>query len=349
MPVENYGVLKGRLTRRAVDLGEHTPHYHLLMESDEVSFHVAISARSALDHAELLYFIDDEFQHPNTALWEALPLGFTPLLHEPTSGAVDYIRGQIVDRRRFRVARRSRRGQGGLADMLDVHVNRALSDPSVVVYAFGSRWGPKSREIDRTFRGHPIQPSDGIHNVHMNQGELDQPGRRDDRHVEECGPWQDGALFIQDPRADEWVGIFLAFQSQQWHSDDRTGRPALRPERAGSWRHPAGDEPDFRIRIIAAMVNPAGAAPERETVTLLNPSREPVDLTGWKLTNTERQSTHLRGAISPREALVIEVSPESPLGNQGGTIGLLDANGLKVDGVAYTQRQAQREGYLITF
>jgi len=37
------------------------------------------------------------------------------------------------------------------------------------------------------------------------------------------------------------------------------------------------------------------------------------------------------------------------LGNRGGTITLLDARGLKVDGVAYTADQSGREGWTITF
>ncbi|MEJ8671682.1 hypothetical protein WKI71_35035 [Streptomyces sp. MS1.AVA.1] len=37
------------------------------------------------------------------------------------------------------------------------------------------------------------------------------------------------------------------------------------------------------VRIVAALVNPRGPAPEAETVTLLNASPAPVDLTGRHL------------------------------------------------------------------
>jgi uncharacterized protein YukJ len=273
-------------------------------------------------------------------LWDALPPGFTGLRSEPESGAIDYIRGQMVDRRRFRVAKRPRRGTGGLPDLLDVHINRAPADPLTLVYAFGSRWGPKRDEVDRTFRGHPIRPSDGIHNVHMNQGNRDLPGRRDDYFVRESGPWQDGALVIQDPAAGEWVGMFFAFQSQEWHSDDESGQPIRPSEQA---------ELDFTVSIVSAMVNPGGAAPERETVTLLNRTRDEIDLFGWAVINTARQRTRLRGKLAAGETLAVEISPDAPLGNRGGTIGLLDRNGLKVDGVAYTARQAAEEDRVITF
>ena len=349
MPVENYGVVKGHARQRALDRNRVRPHYHLLLEAGDALFHVAVNVRSAVDHAELLYLIDDRLDHPHTELWESLPLGFTPLPPAPSSGAIDFIRGQIVDRLDFRVARRARRGEGGLPDLLDVHVNRAMSVPDVLVYAFGARWGPNPREIDRTFRGRPIEPSDGIHNVHMNQGSAEERDPGDGRHAAESGPWQDGALLFHDARHDEWTGVFLAFQSQQWHSDDRTGQPALAQERTGDWNRPAGDEPDFRVRIVAAMVNPGGPAPESETVTLLNTTAEAISLDGWRVINGDRRATRLSGAIPPRGTLDVALSPDAPLGNRGGTIGLLDERGLKVDGVAYTRRQAEREGELITF
>jgi hypothetical protein len=37
------------------------------------------------------------------------------------------------------------------------------------------------------------------------------------------------------------------------------------------------------------------------------------------------------------------------LGNRGGLISLLDPDGLKVDGVAYTKTQAEREGWSLVF
>jgi uncharacterized protein YukJ len=349
MPIVNYGVLIGRPVRRALDHDWHAPHYHLLVDANGISFHVAINIRSAIDCAELLYLIDDELQHPLTDRWAGLPLGFTRLPHSPTSGAIDFIRGQIVDRRRFRVAPRAGETRRGLPDLLDLYVDQAIEEPGATVYAFGFRWGPKRHEIDRTFGDHPITPSDGVHNIHMNQGNADLPERPGDRHFAENGPWRDGALVIHFAERDEWIGIFLAFQSQQWHSDDETGRPALHPHRTGTWQRPAGDEPDYRVRMIAAMINPSGPVPRRESVTLLNPLAETVDLDGWTIVNTERQATRLTGEIAGHETRVIDISPDAPLGKHGGTIALLDSRGFKVDGVAYTARQAAHEGRMITF
>lgn len=349
MPISNYSVLKGRANAKAIDQGQQAPHYHVLIESAEGTAHVAVNMRSTLERAPLLYLLDDDFRHPLTQRLIGLPDGFTRLPHLPNSGAIDYIRGSICDRRRFRPAPRPNHGVEGLAALLDAHVERAISDPEAVVYAFGSRWGPKHHEIDRTFPGQPIKPSDGIHDIHMNQGNVNKPGHRDDHFFYENGPWQDGALLVHFAGQEQWVGLFTAFQSQIWHTDDRTGRPLFDATHAGPAQRPHEEEPDFTVKIVAAMVNPEGPAPEHETVTLLNATRQEIDLKGWAILNREHARTRLRGKLPPGGSRSFRISPLAPLTNNGGTITLIDAAGLKVDGVAYSASDARREGWLMTF
>jgi uncharacterized protein YukJ len=309
-----------------------------MIEAGGTRFRAAVNIRSSLDKADLLTCVVEDFQHPITGRLEPAPLGFTRLPNTPNSGALDYVRGQLVERGRFRVQPRSR-NQSGIADVLDLHVARAIADESALVYAFGSRWGPKPRETDRTFRGEPIRPSDGVHDIHMNQGNVDRPGHRDDHYVAENGPWQDGALLIHHVDDDLWVAFFLAFQSQSWETDDHTGHPRreIEPGRRG------------RVRIIAALINPEGPAPEDETVTLLNVTNHQINLRGWTLANSDGQRTRLRGTIPARGTRVVHVDPDAPLGNRGGVILLRDDEGAKVDGVAYTERQARREGLTVPF
>ena len=47
--------------------------------------------------------------------------------------------------------------------------------------------------------------------------------------------------------------------------------------------------------------------------------------------------------------MTVSVEPPVQLGNRGGIITLLDNRGLKVDGVSYTEQQAQREGWTLVF
>jgi hypothetical protein len=171
----------------------------------------------------------------------------------------------------------------------------------------------------------------------MNQGNSQQ-FRRDD------GVWQDGGLLLRYPTQDQWVAIFLAFQSQAWHTDDRTGHAIPTPE---PWEPGA---PDHTVRIVAALVNPTGPAPEAETVTLVNASPQTVDLTGWSILDREKRRLVLEaGPLAAGDTIRVPLGSPVALGNRGGLITLLDPDGLKVDGVAYTKTQAEREGWSLVF
>jgi Uncharacterized conserved protein (DUF2278)/Lamin Tail Domain len=166
----------------------------------------------------------------------------------------------------------------------------------------------------------------------MNQGNS-QRFRQDD------GVWQDGGLLLHYPAQDQWVGVFLAFQSQEWHTDDQTGHTV-----------PVLSEADHIVRIVAALVNPPGPAPEAETVMLLNASPQQVDLTGWSILDREKRQMMLHGGLlAPGDSVRVQVAAPVQLGNRSGLITLLNPDGLKVDGVAYTQAQAAAEGWSIVF
>ncbi|HEX2410450.1 MAG TPA: DUF2278 family protein [Solirubrobacteraceae bacterium] len=94
----------------------------------------------------------------------------------------------------------------------------------------------------------------------------------------------------------------------------------------------------------------AGRAPERETVTLVNASPEPVDLTGWRIADRMKETcTVPAGPLAAGATLTVELNGRVALGNKGGTITLLERDGLKVSGVSYTAEQARSEGWTLTF
>lgn len=106
---------------------------------------------------------------------------------------------------------------------------------------------------------------------------------------------------------------------------------------------------DGIIRIVAAMVNPIGSAPEIERVTLINTSPEPIDLEGWQIADRLKKKYTLSGIIDAGATINVTLSKQVQLGNKGGIITLLNNKGLKVDGVSYTSQQAQQEGWTIVF
>jgi hypothetical protein len=263
--------------------------------------------------------------------------------------ALDFIRGNLVQRSDMRLLPPNLPGpDNDLSDKLAHYVDRATRDDAATLYAFGQRWGPEPGLRDKVFG---FLPGNGVHDIHMNQG-------NDGRFVRDDGVWQDGGVLLHFPDPEQWVGIFLAFQSQAWHTDDTTGHAIPGPQ-----PHPVGAE--GAVRIVAALVNPPGPAPERERVTLLNASPDPIDLTGWAIQNgvahrgrseAEAAADRLKnklvlpsGKAGPGETFVVDLPPTVQLGNDGGVITLLDPKGLKIDGVSYTKQQARHEGWTVVF
>jgi uncharacterized protein YukJ len=332
MPIRDYGVLTGRVLDTRIESGTDSPHFQVLVEAGSTRFRLAVNVRSSSRTAapELLYLADEAFEHPILQQLLPLPEGFTEVSSVPGGAALDYIRGNLFDRTSMRPMPSSVSGDDNdLADKLEHYMGRAQRDPGARIYAFGARWGPESGKPDKIFG---FEPGDGVHDLHMNQGN-DADFMRDD------GVWQDGGLMLHFPDADQWVTIFLAFQSQAWHTDDVTGH-----------RLDAVVEADHAVRVVAALVNAVGPAPESETVTLVNATAADLDLSGWSICDRMKNAMPLTGiGLGAGEAVRVPVRLPVQLGNSGGLITVLDADGLKVDGVSYTAQQAGTEGWTIVF
>ena len=328
MPLKQYGVLKGRAIDARREDGANTPHYQIHMVADDTHYRLAVNVQSQESPSELLFLVDDMFSHPITVSLADLQLGFTLLPRQPAGGGLDFIRGNLFNRLDMRALPPSAPGpDNDLSDQLEHYVMRAINEPDALVYAFGERWGPEDSP-DKIFS---FSPGNGIHDIHMNQGNVARFARDD-------GVWQDGGLLLHLPATQQWVAIFLAFQSQAWHTDDATGHAST-----------VVVATDQIVRIVGALVNPVGPAPEHETVTLLNASPNEVDLTGWQIADRLKRKHTLAGTLAAGAVTVIALPPTVQLGNKGGIITLLNSQGLKVDGVAYTQEQAHLEGWTIVF
>lgn len=347
MPLEDYGILKGRPIAKRIGTKANA-HYHVHLVDDDLNYRIAINVQSKLSPSELEYLVVENFSHPITQALEALPLGFQLLDSKPGGLAIDFIRSNLFDRTKMVPLPFDVPGpDNDLNDKIDKYILRAMADEDALVYAFGQRWGlhPPEPERDKIFG---FKPGNGIHDIHMNQGNADK-FKADD------GVYQDGALLIHFPHEQQWVGIFLKFQSQTWHTDDQTGHrietvPQPKPDKPIPGKEtPSVDEPHGMVRIIAALVNPIGPAPEAETVTLLNTSPKSIDLAGWMIADRQKQKHALTGSLPAGGTVVVALPPHVQLGNQGGIITLLNEKGLKVDGVSYTKDQVAREGWTIVF
>jgi uncharacterized protein YukJ len=351
MPLKSYGVLKGSATDRRLGSGQN-PHYQVHLVDDSTAWRIAVNVQSKLSPSELEYAVVTPFLHPVTAVLEPLPLGWNPLPSRPGGAALDFIRGNLFDPRAMVALPFDVPGpDNDLNDKVDHYVQRAMADEDAVVYAFGERWGPEERR-DKIFG---FEPGNGVHDIHMNQGNAGQFARDD-------GVWQDGALVFHFPAQAQWVGVFLKFQSQTWHTDDTTGHavgagggtsgPPGEPA-PGSPFEPGGqptpDMPDGTVRVVAALVNPV-VSPEVEFVTLLNTTNADLDLTGWSLADRDKNRMALDGrSIAAGETLRVQLEPPVVLPNGGGIITVINADGLRVDGVSYTREQAANPGWTLKF
>ena len=119
------------------------------------------------------------------------------------------------------------------------------------------------------------------------------------------GTYQDGGLIFHFPGQQQWVAMFLKFQSQAWHTDDRTGNPLDLPETDGL------------LRIVGALVN-STESPEREFVTLLNTDSQNVSLEGWRLADRNENHMALSGVVKGGDTLRVEIQAPMQLSNLGG-------------------------------
>jgi uncharacterized protein YukJ len=332
MPIANYGVLKGKAFSRLRATAQ-SEHFQILINHAQGPHRIAINTKSSEAPSQVLYYASDDYHHEITdALPQAgLPDGYSPLVSKPGGLALDFIRRNLFDTKdMIPLPSRGPGDNDDLNDRLDFFVQQAITDSSAVVYAFGQHW-VDANGADNYFP--EINPSTGIHDIHMNQGNPKGSYYKDN------GPWQDGGLLFHFASRNRWAAVFTAFQSQAFHTDDTTGNPIT-------------DQPipaATTLRIIAAMVNPKGDDVGKEYVILLNKGSEAVNLSGWQIADAlKKKDTIGNKTIEAGDTLRINLSGQgAQLSNKGGNITMLNKAGLKVDGVTYTKNDAGTEGQLV--
>ena len=96
MPIQHYGVLKGRPISRRLGSGS-SPHYQIqVVDQDGTNYRVAVNVLSQQAPSEVMYYVKQFFVHPITAIVEQLSSGFHELPSTPESGALDFIRGNLL-------------------------------------------------------------------------------------------------------------------------------------------------------------------------------------------------------------------------------------------------------------
>ena len=340
MPIKDYGVLKGKaLEGKLAGQGGKKPHFQIHILAEEVHHRIAVNVVSDQEPSELLFLLQDNYNHPVLAQVGAAAEGFTRLARPEDGPQLDFIRGNLFNPQEMTLLPFDAPGTGNdLNEIFSLHLQRAI-DRQADIYAFGSKWGPETKADDYFH----FKPGNGIHDIHLNQG---SPGT----HARDNGIFQDGALFMHFPAEDRWLAFFLAFQSQFAQTDNQgnaiPGSPLFGPPRRRDEQEAVAS-----VAIIAALINPPADDVGQESVTLLNAQPEAVDLTGWQLASSAGRPLTLAGPVlAPGTTTRIQLTGKDvQLSNKGGTITLLDSAGHKVHGVAYTKEQAGASGWTIVF
>src|SRR5687767_10212948 len=98
MPLQRYGVLKGKAVDARREDDRDSPHYQVHILADGTRYRIAVNVLSKASPSELLFLVDDDFRHPITARLPELAPGFTAAPSRPGGLALDFIRGNLFDR-----------------------------------------------------------------------------------------------------------------------------------------------------------------------------------------------------------------------------------------------------------
>ncbi|MBM3785900.1 MAG: DUF2278 family protein [Acidobacteria bacterium] len=193
-------------------------HYQILVTDGDKTLHrIAVNVLSKLKPSELLYVSTNNLPAKFRSGLKKLKPGYTEVPSKPGGLAIDFVRGGLIKKSDMKIVPNIKPGPGNdLGDLIDEAVMKAIHEDKPMVYAFGEKWGPEKGKTDKYF---DFEPGNGIHDIHMNQGNAAQ-FKKDD------GIWQDGALILHFPAGsdgpnEKWIAIFLAFQSQSWDTDEK--------------------------------------------------------------------------------------------------------------------------------
>jgi uncharacterized protein YukJ len=351
-----YGVLRGKLDRwKREDPppgASKSPHLQIrLVDAAGKPWRIPVNVRSGDPTKSLVIFhrADPLLGHPILDNLAAMPSGLTDLNGRPrsASNALDYSRAPLFDLATGIALPPT--GPGEDDDLQDV-VSRQLNDLKASggeLFVFGSHFHNQSPRpgIDTEFG-----TSDGMHDIHMNQG--NPPGSFEDDN----GVFNDGGLILKFP--DHVTGLFFRFKTQFLPTDERGNRipgvskeipPATGPIVPPEIPVPDEPQPLFpAVYLERALVNPAGDDPRKEVVVIGNTTTTAVDLTGWSIMDRNDASDALAGVLLPAgsSVLVILTGKGAQLSNKGGTIRLMNPSGVLVHAVSYSQADAVDERYI---
>jgi uncharacterized protein YukJ len=349
-----YGILRGHVDIFKREDNFDTPHLQIkVIDGHGQAWRAAVNVLSG-DHSLVIFHRADPLQnHPILAMLPQVAAGFTllPPASRSASSALDYFRAPLFDWPTGVAVPQT--GPGADDDLQDVLVTylTQLREQQGELFIFGAKFPesgqpPNPRPIDHEF--HTLQ---GIHDIHMNQGNP-KPGQ----FAKDNGVFHDGGVILKF--ASRYVGLFLRFQTQWLPTDNVSGDrlAGAKPIPAGGMLPPDnGEHPSPvthpAVYIERALVNLVGDEPGNEVVVLGNTTTAAIDVTGWSIVDKNSKADVLQALVLPggESRKVVLSGNGAQLSNKGGTITLKNATGVQVHAVSYSKEDAIQEDTYIRF
>jgi uncharacterized protein YukJ len=214
MALKKYGVLKGTVTGHLRDADD--DHYQILVTAGSAVHRIAVNVKSSAPNAPstLLFISQTKLPEAFVRGLQGLAPGYTKLVSKAGGLALDYVRNKWFKPGAMKEVPPDAPGvDNDLKDKVESAVVKAVDLAGSLIYAFGEKWGPENGKKDQYFK---FLPGNGIHDIHMNQG-------NGGKYKKDNGVYQDGGLVFQYPNG-KWQAFFFAFQSQTFDTDDK-GNP----------------------------------------------------------------------------------------------------------------------------
>jgi uncharacterized protein YukJ len=344
-----YGVLRGKVDifKREDDLN--TPHLQIrIIDGNNEKWRIAVNVLSS-DKSFLIFHRAEPLQsHPLLAELLKVKSGFTvlPESFRSATTSLDYFRAPLFDwPTGIAIPSAGPEGDDDLQDALTAYL-KSLKEKEGEIFAFGAKFPAPENPFKEYLIDRQFGTKQGIHNIHMNQG--NPPGQ----YAKDNGVFQDGGLILKFP--DRFVGVFLRFKTQWLPTDANGNRLPNAKEIPPGGSPEVGPGPGVSnplVYIERVLVNPGGDDVGKEVVVIGNTTTSSVDLTGWRIVDKGNHVEKIPSLqLPPGESRLVKLSGKgAQLGNKGGTIRLEDPSGTQVHAVSYSEGDAKKEDRYIRF
>lgn len=240
MPIQNYSLLRGSV-KDALPYKKGADHYQIQVLAGGTYYRIAVDVYSQLKGSkrnytggegdtwdvdrEVMFYKDENYSHPFLDAFVEVAEGLTPADQLPKALHLDFVRYdpalfpldemETVPPKDASGASERSEVHDDLNDDIDPWIQKAKNDPDAEIFAFGSSWDDAVSEHPDTRAYFDPNPSLGIHDIHMNQGDTGSEKKYN-------GVWQDGALLLRFGGADNdrWVAMFFRFVNQSTNTDE---------------------------------------------------------------------------------------------------------------------------------